>query len=88
MFTNRVCKKCQNYVSLQKAFSGQERKSSHTFAPKDNVLTGYSSSGIDKPIGVSSCQLTRTLPESLQSVLPTVDQIEAELGKNFATMLS
>ena len=48
---------------------------------KDNLLAEYSLSGIDKPIGVSSYQLTRTLPESLQSALPTVDQIEAELGK-------
>jgi predicted nuclease of restriction endonuclease-like (RecB) superfamily len=48
---------------------------------KDNVLAEYSLSGIDKPIGISSYQLTRTLPENLQSALPTVDQIEAELGK-------
>ncbi len=36
--------------------------------------------GIDKPIGVSSYELTRALPKSLQSVLPTVEQIEAELS--------
>ena len=52
---------------------------------KDNVLAEYSLSGIDKPIGVSSYQLTRTLPERLQSALPTVDQIEAELGKELGT---
>ena len=33
-----------------------------------------------KPIGVSSYELTRALPKSLQSVLPTVEQIEAELS--------
>jgi len=49
---------------------------------KDNVLAEYSLTGIEKPIGVSSYQLTRTLPKSLQSALPTVDQIEAELGKD------
>ena len=38
-------------------------------------------SGIDKPIGVSSYELTRALPKSLQSALPTVEQIEAELTK-------
>lgn len=48
---------------------------------KDNVLAEYSLSGIDKPIGISSYQLTRALPKSLQSALPTVDQIEAELEK-------
>lgn len=44
---------------------------------KDHVRAEYSLSGI------SSYQLTRILPERLQSVLPTVDQIEAELGKEF-----
>jgi predicted nuclease of restriction endonuclease-like (RecB) superfamily len=53
---------------------------------KDNVLAEYSLSGIDKPIGVSSYQLTRALPESLQSALPTVDQIEAELGKELSNV--
>jgi len=46
---------------------------------KDNVLAEYALTGIDKPIGVSSYQLTRALPKSLQSALPTVEQIEAEL---------
>jgi len=49
---------------------------------KDNVLAEYSLTGIDKPIGVSSYELTRSLPKNLQSALPTVDQIEAELGKD------
>ncbi len=48
---------------------------------KDNVLAEYALSGIDKPIGVSSYELTRALPANLQSALPTVEQIEAELGK-------
>lgn len=49
---------------------------------KDNVLAEYSLTGIDKPIGVSSYQLTRTLPKNLQSALPSVDQIETELGRD------
>lgn len=47
---------------------------------KDNVLAEYALTGIDKPIGVSSYELTRALPKSLQSALPTVEQIEAELS--------
>lgn len=47
---------------------------------KDNVLAEYSLTGIDKPIGVSSYALTRALPQNLQSALPTVEQIEAELS--------
>jgi predicted nuclease of restriction endonuclease-like (RecB) superfamily len=46
---------------------------------KDNVLAEYALSGIDKPIGVSSYELTRALPQNLRSALPTVEQIEAEL---------
>ncbi len=47
---------------------------------KDNVLAEYSLAGIDKPIGVSSYELTRALPTDLQSALPTVEEIEAELS--------
>jgi predicted nuclease of restriction endonuclease-like (RecB) superfamily len=48
---------------------------------KDNVLAEYSFAGIDKPIGISTYELTRALPPSLQSALPTVEQIEAELAE-------
>jgi predicted nuclease of restriction endonuclease-like (RecB) superfamily len=46
---------------------------------KDRMLAEYALSGIDKPIGVSSYELTRALPPRLQSALPTVEEIEAEL---------
>jgi len=55
---------------------------------KNRMLAEYSFKGIDKPIGISTYELTRTLPRELQSALPTVEQIEAELegaikpGKN------
>jgi hypothetical protein len=48
---------------------------------KERLLAEYALSGIDKPIGVSSYELTRALPASLQSALPTVEQIEAELDE-------
>jgi hypothetical protein len=44
-------------------------------------LAEYALSGIDKPIGVSRYELTRALPANLQSALPTVEQIEAELDE-------
>jgi len=47
---------------------------------KDRVLAEYALTGIDKPIGVSSYELTRALPPSLRSALPTVEEIEAELA--------
>jgi predicted nuclease of restriction endonuclease-like (RecB) superfamily len=49
---------------------------------KDRVLAEYALSGIDKPIGVSSYELTRALPPRLQSALPTVEELEAELGES------
>ncbi|MFO0811012.1 MAG: PDDEXK nuclease domain-containing protein [Gemmataceae bacterium] len=48
---------------------------------KDNLLAEYSFAGIDKPIGISTYELTRALPASLQSALPTVEEIEAELAE-------
>ena len=41
----------------------------------------YSFAGIDKPIGISTYELTRALPATVQSALPTVEQIEAELQR-------
>lgn len=46
---------------------------------KDRILAEYSLRDINKPIGVSDYELTRALPESLQSALPTIEEIEAEL---------
>jgi len=47
---------------------------------RDQLLVEYSLAGIDKPIGISTYELTRALPARLQSVLPTVEEIEAELA--------
>ena len=43
------------------------------------LLAEYSFAGIDKPIGISTYQLTRALPKNLRSSLPTVEEIEAGL---------
>ncbi|MFA6107500.1 MAG: PDDEXK nuclease domain-containing protein [Candidatus Latescibacterota bacterium] len=47
---------------------------------RDQLLAEYSFAGIDKPIGISTYELTRALPARLRSVLPTVEEIEAELS--------
>lgn len=47
---------------------------------RDRLLAEYSFAGIDKPIGISTYELTRALPARLQSALPTVEEIEAELA--------
>lgn len=47
---------------------------------KDKLVAEYALSDIHKPIGVSEYQLTHALPSDLKSSLPTVEEIEAELG--------
>ena len=46
----------------------------------NQVLAEYALRGVDKPIGVSSYELTRALPTELQTSLPSIEQIERELG--------
>lgn len=46
---------------------------------RNRVVAEYALRDMDKPIGVSEYELTRALPASLKSVLPTVEEIEAEL---------
>lgn len=47
---------------------------------KDKLVAEYALSDIHKPIGVSEYQLTQSLPDDLQTSLPTVEEIEAELA--------
>lgn len=47
---------------------------------KKKLLAEYALRGVDTPIGVSEYELTRALPESLESSLPSIEDIEAELG--------
>ncbi|MDL2121595.1 MAG: PDDEXK nuclease domain-containing protein [Deltaproteobacteria bacterium] len=47
---------------------------------KKKILAEYALRGMQKPIGISEYELTRALPDSLKSALPTIEEIEAELG--------
>jgi len=47
---------------------------------QNEVIAEYALRGVDKPIGVSTFELTRALPAELESSLPTIEQIEQELG--------
>jgi len=49
---------------------------------KDRVLAEYSLRDINKPIGVADYELTKALPESLASSLPSIEDIEAELTQS------
>jgi predicted nuclease of restriction endonuclease-like (RecB) superfamily len=48
---------------------------------KKSVLAEYTLRGVSKPIGVSEYELTRALPASLKSALPSVEEIEFELSE-------
>ena len=48
---------------------------------RNHIVAEYALRGVDKPIGISEYELTRALPASLQSALPTVEDIEAELSE-------
>ncbi len=45
------------------------------------MLAEYALSDIHKPIGASEYQLTQVLPDSLKPSLPSIEEIERELGK-------
>lgn len=47
---------------------------------KDKVVVEYALSDIHKPIGVSEYKLTQSLPKSIKSSLPSIKEIEKELG--------
>lgn len=54
---------------------------------RDRVVAEYALRDLAKPIGVAEWQagLVQNLPESLQGVLPSVEQIEAELAADVTT---
>ncbi len=47
---------------------------------KSNITVEYSLRDLNRPIGVSEYQITESLPDTLKSSLPSIEQIEAELG--------
>jgi predicted nuclease of restriction endonuclease-like (RecB) superfamily len=47
---------------------------------RNHIVAEYALRGMSKPIGISEYEFTRVLPASLRPALPTVEQIEAELG--------
>jgi predicted nuclease of restriction endonuclease-like (RecB) superfamily len=50
-------------------------------ASKDNIIAEYALRDVNKPIGIAEWQtkLTKSLPKELQTELPTIEQLEAEL---------
>jgi predicted nuclease of restriction endonuclease-like (RecB) superfamily len=48
---------------------------------RNNVVVEYALRDTAKPIGVSAYELTRALPEELKGSLPTIEELEKELGE-------
>ena len=48
---------------------------------KNKVFAEYALRDIHKPIGVAEYEMTRALPDSLKSSLPSIEEIEAELSR-------
>ncbi len=49
---------------------------------KNNVLAEYTLRDMAKPIGLAEYRLEDALPEHLQTALPTIEELETELGKS------
>lgn len=47
---------------------------------KDQVVAEYALDDNAKPLGIAEYQLVESLPEPLQTALPTIEQIEREFG--------
>jgi predicted nuclease of restriction endonuclease-like (RecB) superfamily len=51
---------------------------------KDRILAEYALRDIHKPIGIADYELTRMLPATLASSLPSIESLEAELSADLA----
>ncbi len=50
---------------------------------KDHVLAEYALRDMSKPIGLAEYRLTEGLPENIKSELPTIEELEAQLLKEY-----
>ena len=51
---------------------------------RNTIVAEYALRDVNKPIGIARYALSATLPEALKRSLPTVEEVEAELGKDTA----
>jgi predicted nuclease of restriction endonuclease-like (RecB) superfamily len=50
---------------------------------KNNILAEYALRDMSKPIGLAEYRLTEAIPEDLKTSLPSIEQLETELRKEF-----
>jgi predicted nuclease of restriction endonuclease-like (RecB) superfamily len=53
---------------------------------KNSIVAEYALRDSNKPIGVAEYQLVQSLPERLQTNLPSIEEIEAELASNIPSL--
>lgn len=68
-------------VSVVQPIAIPSRPSITICKSKSAIKVEYALRDMTKPIGVSEYQITENLPEQFRSSLPTIEQIEAELGE-------
>jgi hypothetical protein len=52
---------------------------------KNRIIAEYALGDVLKPLGISEIRHLETLPEQLKGTLPTIEEIEAELGSSEKT---
>jgi len=52
---------------------------------KDDIIAEYSLTDLHKPLGISSYELRKILPDNFKFSLPSIEEIENELNKNMNT---
>ena len=52
---------------------------------KDEIVAKYALTGYDQPIGVSDYQLSKAIPSELKSALPTIEEVEKNIGSLLET---
>ena len=70
----------QLVAQIQKAEKGQQVVDQIEQRGILHIVAEYALSDINKPIGVSEYRLTESIPDTFKGSLPTIEQIEAELG--------
>lgn len=48
---------------------------------KDRVIAEYALRRVNSPMGISEYELSKSLPHKFESILPTAEEIEAELSQ-------
>lgn len=51
----------------------------YSFQVQRNTLARNAAEGFSQPIGISEYKLSKMMPEELDGMLPTIEEIEAEL---------